>query len=214
MVTDSEQLDEAAPAARPGKRERLIAAAVELVYRQGVARTTLADIAQAADVPVGNVYYYFKTKDDIIAAVVEAHRDRLRASFADLERRHSSTRARLKALGDALAAQRDVVARYGCPYGTLSSELAKRAGGTDPLAGALIQAQIDWAEQQFQAMGRSDAHDLAVELVAYHQGSTVLTSALGQPELMDQHVRRIERWIDALDDSNDPDPTRHRRADA
>ena len=70
MVTDSEQVDEAAPAARPGKRERLIAAAVELVYRQGVARTTLADIAQAADVPVGNVYYYFKTKDDIIAAVV------------------------------------------------------------------------------------------------------------------------------------------------
>jgi hypothetical protein len=31
---------------------------------------------------------------------------------------------------------------------------------------------------------------------------------------MDQHVRRIERWIDALDDPNDPDPTRHRRADA
>ena len=66
------------------------------MYRQGVARTTLADIAQAADVPVGNVYYYFKTKDDIIAAVVEAHQDRLRASFADLERRHSSPKARLR----------------------------------------------------------------------------------------------------------------------
>jgi YVTN family beta-propeller protein len=33
-------------------------------------------------------------------------------------------------------------------------------------------------------MGRRDAHDLAVELVASYEGSAVLTSALGQPELM------------------------------
>ena len=39
-----------------------MSAARELVHRQGVARTTLADIAQAADVPVGNVYYYFRQK--------------------------------------------------------------------------------------------------------------------------------------------------------
>lgn len=151
--------------------------------------------------PVGNVYYYFKTKEEIIAAVVQSHRDRLRSSFADLERRHRSPKARLKALGGVLAAQRDVVARYGCPYGTLSSALAKRAGGTDPLAAPLMQDQLDWAEQQFRDMGRSDAHDLAVELVAHHQGSTVLTSVLGQPELMDQQARRVERWIHALDGS-------------
>jgi len=49
---------------RPGKRDRLIAAAGETIYRQGVEATTIADIAEAADVPVGNVYYYFKTKDE------------------------------------------------------------------------------------------------------------------------------------------------------
>src|SRR5262244_2659995 len=74
-----------AAAARPGKRERLIAAARELVYRQGVARTTLADIAQAADVPVGNVYYYFKTKDDIVAAAIESHAGDVRALLESLE---------------------------------------------------------------------------------------------------------------------------------
>jgi AcrR family transcriptional regulator len=52
----------------------LVAAARELVYRQGVERTTLADIAQVADVRLGNVYYYFKTQDDIVAAVVQAQR--------------------------------------------------------------------------------------------------------------------------------------------
>jgi TetR/AcrR family transcriptional repressor of nem operon len=44
--------------AKPGKRERLVAAACQLFHQQGVEMTTLADIAQAADVPVGNIYYY------------------------------------------------------------------------------------------------------------------------------------------------------------
>ena len=55
---------------RPAKRDRLIDAASQLFYEQGVERTTIADIAAAADVPAGNVYYYFKTKDDIVDAVV------------------------------------------------------------------------------------------------------------------------------------------------
>jgi len=55
-------------------------------------------------------------------------------------------------------------AQYGCPYGTLSPELAKRAEGSDPLATPLMQVLLDWAEQKFRAMGRPDAPDLAAEL--------------------------------------------------
>jgi hypothetical protein len=47
-------------------------------------------------------------------------------------------------------------------------------------------------------MGRRDAHDLAVELLAGYQGSAVLASALGQRELMARQARRLERWIEAL----------------
>jgi TetR/AcrR family transcriptional repressor of nem operon len=43
-----------------GKRERLVAAATKMLHEQGVEKTTLADTAAAA-VPLGNVYYYFKT---------------------------------------------------------------------------------------------------------------------------------------------------------
>jgi AcrR family transcriptional regulator len=197
-MTDSGQVGEAASVARPGKRERLVAAACELVYRQGVARTTLADIAQAADVPVGNVYYYFKTKDDILGAVVQTHRDRLESALAELERRHRSPKGRLKALVGVLAEQPDLIAQYGCPYGTLCSELAKRPDGSDPLAAPLMQIPLGWAEQQFRTMGRRDAHDLAVELVVSFEGSAVLSSALAQPELMARQARRLQRWIEAL----------------
>jgi AcrR family transcriptional regulator len=197
-MTDSGLVGEAASATRPGKRTRLVAAAAELIYRQGVARTTLADIAQAADVPLGNVYYYFKTKDDIVGAVAEAHGDRIESILAELERRHRSPKRRLEALMSVLATRADAIAQYGCRYGTLCSELAKRAEGSDPAAARLMQILLDWSEQQFRAMGRRDAHDLAVELVASYEGSAVLTSALGQPELMARQTRRLQRWIEAL----------------
>lgn len=183
---------------RRGKRERLLAAAGELVYRQGVERTTLADIAEAADVRVGNLYYYFKTKDDIIAAVIQARVDQLGAAFAALEREHRRPGARLKALVGVVAEQRGSIAQFGCPYGTLCSELVKRGDGVELLAARLMRVVLGWVEQQFRLMGRRDAHDLAVEFVAAYQGGAVLTSALGQPELMARHARRLGRWVDAL----------------
>jgi TetR/AcrR family transcriptional regulator, transcriptional repressor for nem operon len=197
-MTDSEQDGQAAQAVRPGKRERLVTAAQELVYRQGVARTTLADIASAADVPVGNVYYYFKTKDDIIGAVVQTQAQQIESILAELERRHRSPKARLKALVRFLAEQAGSTAQYGCPHGTLSTELAKQAEESGSLATPLMQIQLDWAERQFGAIGRRDAHELAIELLVGYQGSAVLTNALGQPELMTRQARRLEKWIDAL----------------
>src|SRR6266404_7694875 len=53
------------------KRSRLLSAAVELGYQNGFGATSLADIAREAEVPLGNVYYYFKTKDEIGEAIVE-----------------------------------------------------------------------------------------------------------------------------------------------
>src|SRR5918995_6254411 len=109
-MTDSAAVGDIVSVARPGKRERLVGAACDLVYRQGVESTTLADIAEAADVPVGNVYYYFKAKDDIVAAVVQAHVNQIESSIAALERRHRSPRARLKALVGIVAEQKDSIA--------------------------------------------------------------------------------------------------------
>ena len=99
--------------------------------------------------PVGNVYYYFKTKDDIVAAVVQTQVDQIESTLAALERRHRSPKARLKGLVRFLAEQANSIAHYGCPHGTLSSDLAKQAAGSDALAAPLMQIPLDWAEQQF-----------------------------------------------------------------
>ena len=201
-MTDSTSPEEAAgersEAARPGKRDRLIGAARELVHQKGVAATTLADIAQASDILVGNLYYYFKTKDDIVNAVVRAHADELTAGLAALERTHRTPRTRLKALVQLLSGRRESIATYGCRFGTLGAELAKRSEGSDQTAAPIIRIPLDWAEEQFRAMGRADAPDLALDLVAAYHGSALLAHTLGQPDLMAHQARRLTRWIDSL----------------
>jgi hypothetical protein len=71
LVTNSSNPGPGAAVEREGKRERLVAAAKQMLHEHGVERTTLADIAAAADVPLGNVYNYFKTKDALVAAVID-----------------------------------------------------------------------------------------------------------------------------------------------
>ncbi|MFE0463451.1 TetR/AcrR family transcriptional regulator [Kitasatospora sp. NPDC058965] len=188
----------AAPRApRGGKRERLAAAAADVFHRQGVERTTLGDIAAAAEVPLGNVYYYFKTKDQLVEAALGAHRDRFAAAAAELDRLPDPA-DRLKGLIEGWVGQRETAARYGCPFGTLAAELDKRDDGLDRSAAAVLQAVIDWTEAQFTALGRADARDLAIELVAAYQGMSVLTNALRDPEVMAGRGRRLTAWIDSL----------------
>ena len=180
-----------------GKRERLVAGATEVIHRQGVERTTIADIARAADVPVGNVYYYFKTKDELVGAAIDSHMRDIHALLDSLER-HRTPQARLKALVRELTAQRELAARYGCPLGSLCSELDKRTDGLDRDCAEMLRLPIDWAEQQFRLIGRRDARDLAVALMASYQGIALLTNTFRDPELMTREARRLERWIDSL----------------
>jgi AcrR family transcriptional regulator len=59
--------------------------------------------------PPRNVYYYFKTKDDLVDAAIDAHVREIEAMLASLER-HRTPRARLKALIRACIEQRDLAA--------------------------------------------------------------------------------------------------------
>jgi TetR/AcrR family transcriptional repressor of nem operon len=180
-----------------GKRERLVAGASDLLHRQGVQQTTLAEIAQIADVPPGNVYYYFKTKDELVQAVIDSWAERFRALLASLERRRTPT-ARLKALARSWVEQRELIARYGCPLGTLCSELDKRDDGLDREAANVFGIVIEWAEDQFRQIGRRDAHELAITLLAGVQGAALLANTFRDPEIMTRQIRQLERWIDSL----------------
>jgi hypothetical protein len=61
-----------------------------------------------------------------------------------------------------------------------------------------MKLPIEWAEQQFRAMGRRDAGELAVALIASYQGIALLTNTFRDPDLMTREARRLDRWIDSL----------------
>jgi AcrR family transcriptional regulator len=187
----------ASASAAGGKRERLIDGARQALHASGVESTTLADIAKAADVPVGNVYYYFKTKDELVQAVISAHADEVETRLGSLDH-HRTPKARLKAFVRMLTNERELAARYGCPQGSLCSELDKRDDDLSRSCAQLIGLPIEWAERQFRAMGRRDARELAVALIASYQGIALLTNTFRDPELMAREGRRLERWIDSL----------------
>jgi TetR/AcrR family transcriptional regulator, transcriptional repressor for nem operon len=183
---------------KASKRERLVEAAVELAYRQGYRRTTLADIADESGVPLGNVYYYFHTKDDIGAAIL-----------ADREADFRSLRARLDALPtpkERLAGFVDMtvrnahrVAERGCPMGSLSAELLKDGGDLATRSNSLFAEPMAWMEAQFSALGLADqASDLTLQLQSALQGASLLTQSFRDPRLLAREGERLRAWIAGL----------------
>lgn len=196
-MTDSVEAPERS-GRRQDKRERLIAAACQVMYAQGVEKTTLADIAAAAGIPLGNVYYYFKTKDEVIAAVIDAHAQQIKATLAAIDARHRSPKSRLKALVREFTGQSEIVAQHGCPLGSLCSELGKRIKQPGPIAAELMRMPIEWAEEQFRSLGRPDAHDLALDLLAAYEGRALLANTMRDPGVLSKAAQRLNHWIDSL----------------
>jgi len=182
---------------RPGKRERLVASAADLLHQQGVQGTTLAEIAQAADVPPGNVYYYFKTRDELVHAVIESQLDEVRELLAQLDTRATPI-ARLKGLAESWTANARMVVQHGCPLGGLSLELHKHDAELGTEAARPLRTILEWIERQFRELGQRNAGALAVTFLGAIQGAALLANALDDERLLRQEIRRIERWVESL----------------
>jgi len=183
------------------KRVRLIESAKILIHQQGFNLTTLADIAQEADVPLGNVYYYFKTKEAIGIAVIEKRAsewaERL-ASWSEI----SDPLARLVSLVRFGLEDLEVTARFGCPIGGLCQELGKQGGALSDLAAKLLHDVLKWSEEQFRALGfdeeTSSRH--ALNLYSGVQGTFLLTHTFKDPKIAQRQCAELQSWLEMLAD--------------
>lgn len=181
------------------KRERVLHAAVAHVYAHGFCATTLADIAKGADVPLGSVFYYLKTKEEFGTAVVEFYEKRyreLREQWSQLE----DPRERLEALVRMTLDNRRDLVRLGCPIGSLSTELRKSDGAAAAAASRLFTSMLEWLEQQFVALGRKkkDAAALALQLLAALEGATLVAHSVGRVELLEAEASRLIGWLETI----------------
>lgn len=180
-------------------RDAIIEAADRLFYQQGYERTSFADVAGAVGISRGNFYHHFKTKDDILDAVIDYRLTGTRALLDGWETAGSNAANRIKSFIGILVVNRADIRRYGCPVGTLCSELAKLGHPAQAGAAELFGLFRVWLARRPVELGRTaDADALAMHLLGRSQGVATLASAFGDERFIRREVEELCAWVDAL----------------
>lgn len=196
--------DTAPPSGKLGARERILVAAEELFAEAGFDATPTSRIAERAQVPKGLVHYYFKRKQDLLAALVE----RLPDERVDL--------AGVVVPGDVAASLHRLVDVFDHALGSSAvlSHLLWREADTHPAVLDALRTRFDRMAQQIRAVvaaarprGGPDA-DVEVDCVAQLLAAavsyrhSVARHGGDGPEAMHRELRFL---ADALAARQEPD---------
>lgn len=182
-------------------RERILDAAKALFHQQGYNATSFTDIAQAAHIPRGNFYYYFKTKDAILESVIDTRRQELEAKLAEFEVFLNDPHARIKAFVENPVEGEEKIARFGCPVGSLMTEISKTPHSRlQAKALSLFGFLEDWLAQQIVDLGYTQvqADQMAVHLLGRLQGACMLACAHQSRALLQSEIVQLQAWVDTL----------------
>ncbi len=180
-------------------RQRIVAAAADLIFQQGVAGTTLEDVRAAAGVSSSQVYHYFADKEALVHAVVEY---RARTVVGET---HEPVLATVEGI-DGLRAWRDLIVSVtedagcqgGCPLGSLGSELAEldHVALHDVAAGfnrweAAIRTCLQGMRDRGQLVPAADPDQLATAMLAALEGGLLLAE-------IERSVRPLASALDVM----------------
>ncbi|WP_117195652.1 TetR/AcrR family transcriptional regulator [Rhizobium terrae] len=178
-------------------RRQIVDAADRLFYERGFEATSFADLASAVHLSRGNFYYHFKTKDDVLKAVIAHRLLNTRQMLDDWETRNSHPAQRIVAFIEILIANQSEIMAHGCPVGTLCNELAKLQHAAKDDAAQLFALFRDWLAQQFAALGRAaDADQLAMHVLMRSQGVATLATAFGDSAFIRREVDSMRDWLE------------------
>lgn len=162
---------------RPKPRERLLAAAEELFYREGV-HLGVDRLCEVAGVSKRSMYQHFGGKDDVVVAAL----DRRAAVLAERWSVDPTATPRDRILGvfDALQGEARSPDFHGCPFVNVATELKD---GDHPAAVAARGHKLEltalfgtWAEQA----GARDAAGLAEQLTMVFDGACAFAVVRGE----------------------------------
>lgn len=179
-------------------RQHIVEAADDLFYRQGFEHTSFADIAKVVKISRGNFYHHFKTKDDILDAVIKNRLDATEQMLADWEKQ-DSPQARIKSYIQILVTNWAMIKDYGCPVGSLCTEMAKLRHDSKEDANKVFSLFRAWLKHQFILLGhKKNADELALQVLSWSQGVATLGNAFNDFKYVKQEVKRQCEWLDGL----------------
>lgn len=182
-------------------REKIVTSADRLFYERGFEATSFADVAEAVGISRGNFYYHFKTKDQILDAVIERRikdRHNMLGSWVDAGQ---TPKQCIVCFIGILLMNNKKIRSFGCPIGTLFSELAKLDHPAESGARELFDLFRIWLRRRFEDMGRAqDADALAMHILARSQGVATLANAYPDEPFLESEVDQMVAWLDAVAD--------------
>ncbi|SPL89717.1 Transcriptional regulator, TetR family [[Actinomadura] parvosata subsp. kistnae] len=164
----------------PGRRDRLIDAALAVIAERGVAGTTHREIARAADVPLGSMTYHFSSLEEVLAEAFTRHADAVARVF---DERLSAARDRDEAAEAVVTLVSDSL--LGSPADLVLSVELYVAAARNPALRAVTQA---WMARSRRALERHFDPTTARELDALIEG-LVLHSALSTDPMTPEQIR-------------------------
>ena len=179
-------------------RQEIVTAADRLFYERGFEATSFADVAKDVGLSRGNFYYHFKTKDEILDAVIGQRIMATRAMLDTWDQDTDSPAQRIRSFAHMLIANRTQIMAHGCPVGTLCNELAKLDHAAKGSAVQVFFLFRDWLARQFAALGReADSEALALHILMRSQGVAALATAFGDQDFIRREVADMEAWLQA-----------------
>lgn len=180
-------------------RQHIVEVANRLFYQRGYNQTSFSDIAEAAEMSRGNFYYYFKTKDEILEAVLESRLEGIRGMLAEWTATIAEPRERLKRYVQILLNEEQNILRYGCPMGSLTVELSKTQLVLQSHSTEMFEVFFEWLKTQFLALGCGRAsRDNALHLLAATQGVSLIVNAFEDSAFLRKEASHLKQWIDEL----------------
>lgn len=182
-------------------REKIVTAADKLFYERGFEYTSFADVAGIVGISRGNFYHHFKTKDEILDAVVERRVKDRHVMLEGWVDEGQSPKQCVASFIKILLINRKKIRAYGCPIGTLFSELSKLSHPGEEGARHLFDLFRVWLRRRFEEMGQvNDADTLAMHILARSQGAATLANAYPNEPFLEAEVDQMLAWLDTVSD--------------
>ena len=184
-----------------GRRDHLVDTALELFAREGYHATGIDRILAAAGVAKMTLYNHFKSKDELILAVLRRRDERFRNWFMRrVETRAKHPRERLLACFDALAEWFAGPKFAGCMFINAAAEFASPV---DPIHGACAEHKrlvLAYLHDLAARAGAADPGELADHLGMLMEGAIVMAHVAGDKDAAAKARRAAELLIaQALD---------------
>jgi AcrR family transcriptional regulator len=157
-------------------RRRILDSAYELFYRKGFSRVGVDEIAAFAGVTKRSLYYHFKSKDELLASVLDLHRELALARIRKYEHRYSSDPDEMLAmLFSELAKWTAKPGWSGAGFTRIVMELADLPGHPAHAVARLHKAQIEaWFAEMLAKAQVPKAAERAREIALLVEGATAL----------------------------------------